>query len=430
LRYIYESSAMSDDVLWEKSAFRPSYSATWLYCAGSLLPSLAAEDTAGREAAVGTIFHELMVYWAEKGRPDDWLGEHRDIEGFDVEVDEDMFSFGEECFRRYEDIPGDRFYETKVDISSITPIPNQSGTADKAICSAGQLDIIDYKYGTGVQVFAYKNTQLLLYALGFFNEFDYIYGFNTIRLHIAQPRLYHWDVWEITRDELLEFADWAKKRAAAAWVPNADRSPSPRSCQWCRVRLTCPAFEAARSDLCDLTFTAMDEPVTHERQLAIIDSQPSLPALMPPVELSTAQLERILTFRKTVESWFKDAHETLVERGIRDSSELTLFKVVNGRSKRAYFDEDEAAERYRRLGLLEDDIYVRKLKSPNQMEPELRKIGIRGKLTKEWLKLIAPPQPGRPTLTISDDARAEIPNIVDQTFEDEEGQIPEDPEAV
>jgi hypothetical protein len=151
---------------------------------------------------------------------------------------------------------------------------------------------------------------------------------------------------------------------------------------------------------------------------------------MPPVELSTAQLERILTFRKTVESWFKDAHETLVERGIRDSSELTLFKVVNGRSKRAYFDEDEAAERYRRLGLLEDDIYVRKLKSPNQMEPELRKIGIRGKLTKEWLKLIAPPQPGRPTLTISDDARAEIPNIVDQTFEDEEGQIPEDPEAV
>lgn len=422
---------MSDDVLGEdgRRVFRPSYSATFLGCAGSLLPSLNADDDAGYEAAVGTVFHEIMAYWQTDHRPDEWLGEKRTIinkkkdgteQVFTVTIDEDMFSFGEECLRQYEDIEGDVYIETFVDISEITPVPNQGGTADKAICKVGQLDIIDWKYGTGVQVFALRNTQILLYALGFFYEFDWIYHFQTIRLHIAQPRLYHWDVWEITRDELLAFAEEARAKMLDCMDPHAARQPGTKQCQWCKVRRTCAAWEQARSDLCDLTFTAMDEPVTYDQQLAVIAREPGLPALTPPAEMTTHQIERVLSYRRLMEAWFKDAHEVLVERGIRDSGELTLFKIVNGRSKRAYEDEDDAAAAYMRLGLTEDEIYERKLKSPNKMEAELRKIGIRGKLMKAWLQLVAPPQPGRPTLAISDDARAEIPNIVDQTFEGED----------
>lgn len=426
---------MSDDVLWEDnlersghSIFRPSYSATFLSCAGSLIPSQTAEDSAGYDAAVGTVFHEVMAEWQTNGRPDHWLGETRTIinqhkdgsqDIFTVTIDEDMFSFGEECLRRYEDIPGDRFYETRVDISDITPIPGQGGTADLAICQLGFLDIIDWKYGTGVQVWAFRNTQILLYAWGFFVEFDRIYHFQTIRLHIAQPRLGHFDVWEITREELIEFSVFAKQRMIEAWVPNAPRHPTPKGCQWCRVRLDCAALEAAREAICDQTFEVLDEPVTHEDQKAVVARNSPPPTLEPPVSLSTAQLAKILSYRKMMEAWFKEAHEVLISRGLA-GEDLVYFKVVDGRSRRAYVDEDEAVESYRTLGLTDDDIFAQKLKSPNQMEPTLRAIGIRGKLTKDYLRVLAPPQPGRPTLVPDGDARAEIPSIIDDTFEAED----------
>lgn len=430
---------MSDDVLWEDdlehsghSIFRPSYSATFLNCEGSLIPGLNADDFAGYDAAVGTVFHEIMAEWQANGRPDNELGQLRTIinqhkdgsqDIFNVVIDEDMFSFGEECLRRYEDIPGDRFYETRVDISDITPIPDQGGTADLAICQLGFLDIIDWKYGTGVQVWAFRNTQILLYAWGFFREFDHLYAFHTIRLHIAQPRLGHFDVWEISRSDLIEFSVYAKQRMIEAWVPNAPRRPSPKACQWCRVRVDCAALEAARQAICDETFESM-EPVTHEDQKAIVAFNSPPPSLEPPVRMSTMQLARILSYRKLMESWFKEAAETLISRGL-GGEDLVYFKVVDGRSRRVYSDEDEAAERYQALGLSDEDIYSQKLKSPNQMEPVLRAIGVRGKLTKDYLRLLAPPQPGRPTLVPDGDARAEIPSIVDDTFEAEE-----DPESL
>jgi hypothetical protein len=302
---------VSDDRLWEDgqaSIFRPSYSATSLFCAGSLIPSITAEDTAGYEAAEGTVFHELIAEWQLNGRPDDWLGEKRTIingnEVFTIEIDEEMYVHAEECLRRTADIPGDRYVETRVDISSLTPIPEQSGTCDLACCEIRVLDVTDWKYGKGVQVFAFKNTQLLCYGWGFFNEFDFIYNFQTIRLRIAQPRLDHWDVWEISRAELFEFAEWARARWAIAWQPNADRTPSPKACQWCKIQLRCAAFEGARQSLADLSFDVLDEPISRQKQVAIVAFGSPKPTLEPPVNLSTQQLSRIYSYRKVMERWF------------------------------------------------------------------------------------------------------------------------------
>lgn len=404
------------------SIFAPSYSATFLNCAGSLIPSIAAEDNAGWEAAEGTVFHDLINEWQNYGRPDDWLGDIKIItkkngDIFSIEVVEDMFSYAEICLEKYKDIPGDRFYETRVDISSITPIPDQGGTADLAICSIGCLDIIDWKYGTGVQVWALHNTQILFYAWGFFQEYDWIYNFQRIQLHIAQPRFNHFDVWEITREELIQFAAYAKEKNYEAWEPNAPRTASPKACMWCKVRLTCPAFEAARQALCDLSFETLDEPVTLAQQKEIVALNSPPPSLEEPVNLPTAQIERILSYQNVMEKWFGDCRAELLSRGL-GGHDLTLWKVVNGRNTRTYIgEEDEIVARYMRLGLTEEEIYIRKLKSPNQMEPELRKIGIRGKLMRDWLRTLAPSQPGRPTLAPAGDNRAEIPQIADDVFE-------------
>lgn len=420
---------MSDDVIAEDgplTIFRPSYSATWLNCSGSLRPSMLAEDSAGEDAAVGTVFHAVLAEWQLNGRPDHWANEVWQIERvdkygevtvvYDVTIDEDMFLYGQECLDYVKNIPGKRYVETSVDISSITPIPNQRGTCDLACCDWGVLDITDWKYGRGVQVFAFKNTQLLLYAMGFFDEFDWLYNFQIIRMRIAQPRFRHWDVWEITREELYEFADWAKGRALRAWKRKADRSPSPKACQWCKVRQDCGALEVARQAIADLTFDVIEEPMTEKviesagRQLLLRPVEQTLPS---PAQLDTSQLVRVYKWRKLMESWFADVGKALVERGLNGESLDGVYKVVEGRARRKYRDEDKAAEAYHRVGLSDDDIYESKLLSPNQLKTKLRALGIRGRAQDEFVRTLVYQPRGQPTLVPDGDARSELPQPAD-----------------
>lgn len=414
------------DQLWEDgvSIYRPSYSATWLGCAGSLRPSMKAADSSGYDAAVGTVFHQLIAEWQTKQRPDYLAGQIIKVEKkneygelmdtFLVDVDEDMFIYGQECLDYVKDIPGKRYIETWVDISGITPIKKQGGTADFAACSPGVLDITDWKYGRGVQVFAYKNTQLLCYAYGFFCEYDWLYDFQTIRMRIAQPRLNHWDVWEISREELLEWADEARGKAYRAWKRNADRTPSPKACQWCKVSVGCPAFEAQRQALVDELFDDVEVTYSESEMKQIVATGSPPPREIPdPLALPTAQLARILTYRKLMDNWFNRCAEVLIERGLHGEDLDGRWKVVEGRTKRKYRDEDEAVERLFSLGLSEDDIFVKKVISPNQLKKKLSAIGIRGKLQADYIKTLVYLPKGRLTLAPDGDTRIAYDNPVD-----------------
>jgi hypothetical protein len=421
---------MSDDeALWKDvSVFRPSYSATWLSCSGSLLPSRNARDAAGEDAAIGTVFHLVMSEWLTEGRPDSWLGQTFEIEKedrseiFQVVVDEEMFAYGKDCLDYIANIPGDRYVETLVDISSITPIPDQGGTCDLAICQPGILDITDWKYGRGVQVFVERNSQLLLYAWGFFNEYDEKYDFQIIRLRIAQPRLNHWDESEITREELIEWAAWAKERAHAAWKRNADRSPSPKACQWCKVRVDCPALEAVRQALADQSFDAIDEPVTEAQMKAIVAAGSPPPRQLPdPVTMPTEQLAQIQRYRKLMEKWFAQGAEELITRALQ-GEQLSDWKIVEGRSRRRWRDEELAGEKLGLLGLGDDEIHERKLVSPAKAEKLLRPMGVGGRLLTDFMRTIAEKPIGKPTLAPDGDNRLSIPNPVDDSFDVEEDE--------
>jgi hypothetical protein len=418
---------VSEDALWEDggSIFRPSYSATWLNCLGALQPSRWAPDTAGIDAAIGTVFHSLIAEWQMAGRPDHWLGSVIEITNeaatktFQVEVDEEMFYHGENCLRYYEDIPGDRFIETKVDISDITPIPNQKGTADLAICSMFVLDIVDWKYGKGVQVWAEKNTQELLYAWGFFKLYDHIYHFRTIRLHIAQPRFNHFDVWEITREELIGWADWMRERAHAAWKRGAPRTPGPKQCQWCKVTGGCSALEIRLAEIADQTFD--DGDITEEQMTTSIAlNAPLAPKGLPdPMMLPTANLAKIRDYRKLFEAYFKACDEELLHRLIGGET-ADGWKVVDGRTRRRYRNEKRAVEKYKLVGLTEDEIFVKKIVSPAQAEKLLRSIGIGGKLMKDFLGMLTENPKGKPTLAPDGDNRLSVPNVIDGVFDTED----------
>jgi hypothetical protein len=384
-----------------------------------------APDTAGYDAAVGTVFHDVLAQWQRRGgRPDYMLGQTQVITNrgtgakFEVVVDEDMFAYGQECLDRYARIPGDRFVEVRVDISSLTPISKQTGTSDLIICRPGVLEVVDWKYGRGVRVFAEHNTQGLCYAWGAFEKYNELYDFQKIVIHIAQPRLGHYDVWEITRDQLYDFADWARARWALAWSGEGARVPSPKACQWCKVQTRCTAHQALLEAIVDESFDVLDEvELSPEEQQALVVSDNPQITLTRPVELSTERLAWIYQYRSQVEGWFKSIGEELLQRGLQGDDLGGLWKVGPGRlGNRQWVNPEDVAQALARLGI--EEVWTRELISPRQVEGLLRAAGVKGRLNKEYVEAYTRRAPGKPTLMPTSDNRSSMDEIVDQSFEE------------
>ena len=104
--------------------------------------------------------------------------------------------------------------EKRVDFSQY--VPDGFGTADCILLSGNTLHVVDLKYGKGVPVSAEENPQMMLYALGAYQAYSFLYDIRNIHLVIVQPRLDSITEWECSLEELLEFAEYVKDRAKLA----------------------------------------------------------------------------------------------------------------------------------------------------------------------------------------------------------------------
>ncbi len=379
------------------SIFAPSSSAMWLSCAGSLIPNLLAPDNAGVDAATGTVFHEVMETWLKSGeRPGHLIGQTRKAEAggdtYVIHIDEEMLEFAGDCVQWVADIPKPWVIETKVDFSDLTPVPRQRGTADfQAYCRRTRtLFVRDWKYGLGVKVFATGNTQGRLYAWGAYNDIGFDMPVDQVSIGIGQPRLEHFDIEVVPIKELRDFARFAKERAHAAWSLDAPRTPSPKACQWCKVRATCPALLQQTSALVDATFDDLsDDP-------------------RDPKGMSTEALAKVKRWRKTIEAWLADAEEELTRR-VAAGETGHGFKMAQGRSRRAWKNRALTERVLKRLGVDEDKILTRELISPNQAEHVLKAHGIGGAAQRNLLAVLVHRPPGKPTLVEDSDPRPALP---------------------
>ncbi len=419
------------------SVFSPSASEMTMTCEESLVLNVLAEDRPTYEAAEGTVGHSCGEEWLKTGeRPDHWVGFTEIVNGFEIEITEEMLDFVADYVDWCEATKLEAEHwivEGYVDISPLTPIPDQGGTGDFIAFRWQWMRIIDLKYGKD-PVFARGNKQLRIYALGVFYEWDWLYNFQTIEICIAQPRVAGgMTSWTITREELLEFADEAKAAWRNSWKPRDQltRTPSTKGCRWCAVRATCPAaylFLAEETDVFenydaieakDMIIDVVPVNITRERMeeanAVILDEfAPSpFPDMPKPVELSTLALSKLLRYRKMMESFFNAVNAELLNRAISNEEELLWWKVVESRTRRKLVEDEEwIIESLIAKGLKRADLFVTKMKSPAELERTLHAklkitLGAAKKLLDEGGFTVKPP--GQKTLAAVDDPRLAAP---------------------
>lgn len=416
------------------SSFGPSSSAMWLHCPGSLIPNLMADDDAGYDAAYGTVAHDVTDQWRKSGvKPKHLLGTTVFVEsaqwwGFFVDIDNNMMDHCQTCVDSVALEPGIHFYERKVDFSAITPIPRQRGTADCLILQPGvirrgdrvgaRLITADWKFGIGVQVFAEDNSQGLLYSLGAFYEFDIDYDILEIEIRIEQPRIGHSDRWTITREQLLEFAKWAKPRAYAAWQVDAPRRPGTKQCRWCKVREDCAANAKLQIDLTAGAFEDIErENDAHEMNEFKIATSAGL--FRQPADLARLTIEEmsaLYAYRAVVDNWWKKLEEKLNEVAAAGQV-VPGMKMVEGRSFRHFVSDRVATERLVALGVPRSKVRKVVTCSPAEAEELLREAGHRRKDIPELLAGLVRRPPGKPTLVPVHDKRPALMSSDEGAFD-------------
>lgn len=423
----------------EHSIFAPSSSASWLHCAGSLIVNLMAEETAGYDAAWGTVFHALTEEWLKTGKKPtyrngttEFVERTHDWWGFFIDIDVHMFDCSQTCVDSVEMEPGIHFYEWRVDFSRVTPIPKQRGTADCVILQPkphfhiqgrmqrqlARLIVVDWKGGIGVQVFAENNTQEMLYALGAFYEFEFDYYIDEIELRIEQPRLNHSDAWVITREKLLEFEAWAKLRAAAAWRLDAPRTAGVKQCRWCKVQAECAVYAKMLIDLTSGAFENLERTPSTQEIVEFKDSV-DVGLIRLPVDvytLTVPQMVALYEFREMVDPWFKAVHELLSKRA-EEGLPVPGMKLVEGRSNRLFVNDELAIAKLVLLGIEQERLIKTKVVSPAEAEDLLRAVGHRRKEIPALLEGLIRKPPGKPTLVPVSDKRPALACSTEGVFD-------------
>lgn len=338
----------------------------WLMCPGSIAATKDATDTGSIYAAEGTMAHELAetilrfdgkIMDAPKNLPAD--------------MEENVMSYVNYVLS----IPGERRFEQRVHFSEW--VPDGFGTADCIILDGTTVHVVDLKYGKGVRVSATENSQLKLYALGVFSELDGLADVDRFVLHIVQPRIDNIESWETSTRDLLEWGAWVRERALLALTDDAPRIPGDKQCRWCKAQATCPALFDMTARIIGKDFDDMD-------------------AMEDPSTMSDGQIKTVLDHADLIKSWLDAVHTHVFERLV-GGGEFKGYKLVEGRSNRAWADETAATSIL--VETLGDAAWERKLLSPAKAEKVLgkKKTMLEGMIFKPAGKpALAPEQDKRP----------------------------------
>lgn len=269
--------------------------------------------------------------------------------------------------------------EEKVDFSHL--VEEGFGTCDDVIIADGVLEVIDLKYGKGVQVSAENNAQLKLYGLGALRATELMYDIHTVRLTIVQPRLDSISSWELSAEDLQAWGEEVVKPKAELAYAGQGEQVAGDWCRFCKAKVKCRA-------LADLSM----EVAKHEF------ADPSL--------LSDSELLEAFKKSDLVSGWLSAVAEYIFQTAL-EGKKWEGYKLVEGRSVRTWKDEEEIKERLR-LDYDPADFINEKLAGIGQIEKLVGKTNFTTLLG----DLIIKPA-GKPTLAPEGDKRPELAQAKD-----------------
>lgn len=335
----------------------PSSAKRWINCTPSALLAEEAGSKSSVYAEEGTLAHEIAEHALTQyleGMYDPIIDDAIPLK--DEHLKNPLFSIDMANYIRdycdyviaeiYEtdkvDWPTKVFLERKVDITDYAP--DSFGSVDVTLLSDKTIHIIDLKYGAGVKVYADMNEQMLMYALGTLKslETDHI---EKIRMTIAQVRLDHYDTFEMTKQDLLAWAEEVLKPAAKMAIQGIGKQVIGSWCGFCPVKAQCRAQRDAI--------------------LADFDEKPE------PLLLSDEEIVELIGKIDTYKSWIESFNKYVYDRAIQ-GYKWEGYKLVAGRTSRVI--KDEARIRQTLLNeFLEDEVLNIKLKGITDLEKLLGK---------------------------------------------------------
>ena len=247
-------------------------------------------------------------------------------------------------------------FEVKVDFSDY--VPEGFGTCDCVMIGGDTLHITDYKHGKGVEVSAEENPQMRLYALGALKMFAPVFGdsIKKVSMGICQPRITDDESEDgMTVEELREWGEGIKPRAKEAYDGPGTFCPGEH-CRFCKGKAQCRARADQNTAFEDFKDFAIEGKAAPELQALSPETRAVIG--LPPM-LSDAEIGDLLVRAEGLVQWYKDLCEYATQN-ILNGKEIPGWKVVAGKSNRAFKDVEAAFSKVIEAGYDEALLYERK----------------------------------------------------------------------
>lgn len=305
------------------------------------------EEQASDAALEGTTAHALAELVASDRIAD------ADLTAYDLEMVDGAYLYREAIT----DNPHDKILtERLLNLSWL--VPEGYGTCDAIathLRSDGLTDlyIYDYKYGKGVEVQAEDNYQLAIYAWGALRDTEVIpddADVGNIIMTIVQPRIEGEKVkeWSLSYDHLIDWVARNVQEQAKEAYEGAGTAVRGDWCRWCRAKAICRVQA---------------------------DGTPTLPDLRRPADALTEEEQaRYLLYADDAIKWLKALQDYATERATSEGKQWPGMMLAEGRSVRAWTDEEQALKSILdRTDLTEEQVYTRTPLTLSKLEKLLGK---------------------------------------------------------
>ena len=362
----------------------------WMNCTPSAQLTAGMEDETTSFAAEGTAAHALCEWKVRKAlkmragrRPtsDYWTDE---MEEFTDDYRDYIMDLVGQAKQHCKDPV--TLIEQHLDFSCY--VPDGFGTGDFLLVADKELNVVDFKYGRGVAVYADHNPQMMLYALGALNLFDCLYDIEQVTMTIFQPRLSSISTWSISTEELYKWAEEVLKPKAELAAAGKGEFVAGSWCRFCKARNTCRARAESFLELAKMEF-------------------------QPPALLSDEEVAEVMAKADELNRWASDVMTYAQAEAIDNGKHWEGYKLVEGRSVRKFTDEGKVEAAAKEAGYT--DIYNKSLITLTAFEKLMGKDTFAEVLGKYVTK-----PAGKLTLVPVSDKRPEVSvNTVNEEFQED-----------